>query len=514
MPDPNRYDNRDDFMKACVPAVLDEGTAEDGAQAVAICSSMWRNRDKKEAKSAMIVTTQSDEHHPETHEFLLPDGVIPPGWYPSNTIGGHIHGLHVKEPIEPGQTVELLTEGSHGLSSDGHAHRVTVTASASIEEDEDEGMGLEEEDRFDFDDDEDDKASDIVVEVKYRPGEIVEVKQEERNGVPIGTVAGYLSTWDPDQGGVFGVPDQFVPGAWRDSLQEHRDRGMRPVRLRDHHGRTIGGFPISSVREDEHGLFGVGEINLDTQLGREAFSLAKQGVLRDFSVGFTAIDDKLEEGLRRIFKARLWEASIVDEPGNRGAQITEVKSVVPFQDLPLASRDRVWSRSAALARVRRLTGSQEAPSREYRRAFLWYDSSAPGEFGSYKLPIADVIDGTLTAIPRAIFGAAGALQGSRGGVDIPDSDRGRAVRHLERYYRKLDLPSPFKSEDRGLFITVVEAEKFDVQTLERKLLESGAFSRGAARLLASRCKNPIDDGMDSSFYDLLRELQAAKKALA
>ena len=47
-------------------------------------------------------------------------------------------------------------------------------------------------------------------------------------------------------------------------------------------GRVIGGFPVETLREDGTGLFGVGEVNLDTQAGREVYSMARQGVLRDF----------------------------------------------------------------------------------------------------------------------------------------------------------------------------------------------------------------------------------------
>lgn len=47
MPNPKDYNNKDDFIKACIPIVLKEGTAKDNDQAVAICNSMW---DKKEMK--------------------------------------------------------------------------------------------------------------------------------------------------------------------------------------------------------------------------------------------------------------------------------------------------------------------------------------------------------------------------------------------------------------------------------------------------------------------------------
>ena len=84
---------------------------------------------------------------------------------------------------------------------------------------------------------------------------------------------------------------------------------------------------------------------------------------------------------------------------------------------------------------------------KYRKAFLWYDNENPEAITSYKLPIADVINGNLTAVPRAIFAAAGALLGARGGVDLPETAKDRVISHVERYYIKLDMESPFKAMD-------------------------------------------------------------------
>lgn len=292
----------------------------------------------------MIIKTIPDNQHPDQHEILFPDGVIPAGWYATNSINGHFHGVLVKEDLEIGDVVVLNTDLNHGLEqSDLHSHEVSVMAIPIQETPDDEPVlppdvpivEVETEAAHsDDDDDDEEKQSGVtgVTETKISSHSIIEVKDATRNGIPVGIVAGYLSTWQPDTGGRFGVPDQFVPGAWAESLAEHRRRGDRQVRLKDHHGRTIGGFPIETVVEDERGLFAVGEINLESQAGREAYSLAKQRVLTDFSVGYVAINDKIGTGVRRIFKAMLLEASIVDEPGNQGANITEVKSRVTVDE--------------------------------------------------------------------------------------------------------------------------------------------------------------------------------------
>lgn len=46
MPDPNSFENQEEFMKVCVPKVLEDGTAKDNDQAVAICLQMWQDKGK------------------------------------------------------------------------------------------------------------------------------------------------------------------------------------------------------------------------------------------------------------------------------------------------------------------------------------------------------------------------------------------------------------------------------------------------------------------------------------
>lgn len=164
-----------------------------------------------------------------------------------------------------------------------------------------------------------------VKENKQLGGNIVSVKQEDRDGVAVGIIEGYIATWDIDEGDFLGVKDQFRKGAFLESILEHIQR-KRQVRLKDHHGRTVGGFPIAFVKEDERGLFGVGEVNLEVQQGRELYAMAKQGVLTDFSIGFSVVEFEMVDEIRTITKAIIWEGSVVDEPMNRAANITQVKN--------------------------------------------------------------------------------------------------------------------------------------------------------------------------------------------
>lgn len=119
------------------------------------------------------------------------------------------------------------------------------------------------------------------------------------------------------------------------------------------------------------------------------------------------------------------------------------KVATRFEDLPLADLDTAWSASAAIKRVREWAGAEDSPNSQYLKAFFWVDTAAPDNFGSYKLPFADVIDGSLKAVPRGVFAAAAVVQGARGGFKGDDIDA--IKRHIERYYEKLGRPAPWQT---------------------------------------------------------------------
>ena len=118
-------------------------------------------------------------------------------------------------------------------------------------------------------------------------------------------------------------------------------------------------------------------------------------------------------------------------------------AVTSFQDLPLAERDRQWDGDAADKRVREWADATEEPDARYRDAHVWYDADNKNQFGAYKLLIADVIDGRLMAVPRAIMAAGNVMQGARGGVDLPKADIDRVKSHLAKYYDKMGDTAPW-----------------------------------------------------------------------
>lgn len=270
------------------------------------------------------------------------------------------------------------------------------------------------------------------------------------------------------------VDDIVLPGAFKESIA-----AKMPVILWQHDQHTPIGMP-EEIRETDEGLFIRVRLPKDDDFVRgRVIPQIKVGSIQAMSIGFQLQEFQIdEERIRTLEKVDLKEVSLVTFPANPLAKVTDFKTVTPFANLPVAATSRVWSASEAIARVRTKTGSTEKPSASYRRAFLWFDAENAEDFGSYKLPFADVIEGTLTAIPRAINNAKARLDQT----DIPASDKPKVLTNIEKYQDKFE-----KSSDDD------EKPKFDIDAVreiktrrefETCLRESGAFTKNAAVLMA------------------------------
>lgn len=107
--------------------------------------------------------------------------------------------------------------------------------------------------------------------------------------------------------------------------------------------------------------------------------------------------------------------------GNKEENVTASNCANPrdWGSVLVAAQDHPWDGAAAKAR---LWEWAEGDIRKYREGFLWWDRGAPSQKGSYRLPVADIIDGEFTVVPRAVNAVAAALGVSWTGLDIPDVD--------------------------------------------------------------------------------------------
>lgn len=171
---------------------------------------------------------------------------------------------------------------------------------------------------------------------KASHGELM-IKASDDPDAPPGWVEGY--------GSKFGLVDSYgetvMPGAFKKSIRDWKKR-KRPVPMLWQHksGEPIGGW--SEFEEDETGLKLGGQVDLDTQRGREAFSAIKGQYVGGLSIGYFELKadpwsmEPTEEP-RRLFELDLREVSVVTFPALREAQIDAVKAAIA-RGVPLTVR--------------------------------------------------------------------------------------------------------------------------------------------------------------------------------
>lgn len=100
MPEPRPGESRDDFIGRCIPVVLDDSTAENQAQAVAVCFSMWEQN-----KGDMM----TEQHEYKTFPAIISGvdevkGIVEPIWA---VMGNIDEGLDI---VHPGAFTKTFAE--------------------------------------------------------------------------------------------------------------------------------------------------------------------------------------------------------------------------------------------------------------------------------------------------------------------------------------------------------------------------------------------------------------------
>lgn len=143
-------------------------------------------------------------------------------------------------------------------------------------------------------------------------------------------------------GSVFGNVDSYretvAPGAFAESLAETRGKGRTfPVLWQHRSGEPIGNWNIESLKEDDHGLFGEGELWLgDAPYAKVAHRGMQSKAITGLSIGYYVREDSFDEKtrVRTLKKLDLVEISIVTNPANDDARIDAVKAMIAGGSLP------------------------------------------------------------------------------------------------------------------------------------------------------------------------------------
>ena len=142
-----------------------------------------------------------------------------------------------------------------------------------------------------------------------------------------GLFSGYLAVFsNEDLGG-----DVIEPGAFAKTLNDARERKaaqnsayLFPILYQHDDKQPCGGFV--DAHEDGHGLYVKGQLDLDTQLGRDTYSGLKKGYMSGLSIGYSAIKHKWVGDVRHLQELALYEGSVVTFPMNPAAQVATVKA--------------------------------------------------------------------------------------------------------------------------------------------------------------------------------------------
>ena len=161
-------------------------------------------------------------------------------------------------------------------------------------------------------------------------------------------------------GSVFNVVDYYeervMPGAFKDSLQQHANEKTYPAMLRDHDTTKVVGV-YTGITEDAVGLQVTGKFAMDVQVGKETYSIVKMyhdnGQSFGLSIGYRVLEWKEDPTSRKVInltKLDLREVSLVPFPALRVARTTGVKfeSEVPTErEFEKLLREAGFSRNQA-----------------------------------------------------------------------------------------------------------------------------------------------------------------------
>jgi len=298
--------------------------------------------------------------------------------------------------------------------------------------------------------------------------------------------------------------ETFLRGCFSKSIRERvfNPRGSR-VRVTDAHNWTCEDT-LGTVRkavEADQGLQISGDFS-STDDAQAVRTKMQEGHLDEFSIEFrsinetcTKLNDMSMDGalksqlydkmmamdmdpdvmiLRAIKEAVFWGVSVLPYSAQGEATLLEVRGLQPFQDLAVAGVDTPWEPAAALERVSAWAKGEGSGGgvnwARFRRAFLVEDAERRGTTTGYDFQIADVVDGQLRLIPRALMRAAARLVQDRG---LDAQARTRLQAHMDRYFDQIQIRAPWHGQLDAL---VLDARSGAPLTEEQRVLAREALA--------------------------------------
>jgi len=227
-----------------------------------------------------------------------------------------------------------------------------------------------------------------------------------------------------------------------------------------------GHVPIGKglVREEDGKAIAEIQMNMEIPAARDwfnalKFDLQKGQPLQEWSYGFTIKEGGAVQGEWEGRQVRFLKPTEDGEPGLKVHEVSPVlvgagqdtgtlavkenKGALRSHKTPVV--ETAWSGPTAIRNAR-----SDENQAYYSKIFAWRDPRGEeGSKSSYKLPHHEVdADGTPgSANVRGLIAAIGALNGARGGVDVPQGDRRAVYNHLAAHLRDADIEPPELRED-------------------------------------------------------------------
>lgn len=268
-----------------------------------------------------------------------------------------------------------------------------------------------------------------------------------------------------------------------------------------------GHIPIGRAKISEKDGVVVAQIkfNLDVAAGLEWYKALKFDFdsgkpLQEYSYGFT-----IEAGGQATgeFNGRSVRFLKPQDTGAPGLKVHEVSPVLvgagmgtrtvavkdAFASHGTEVVDRAWDGAAAIKNAKE--GQDRA---YYGRIFAWYDPAGDqGAKSSYKFPHHEVsADGTPGAANKqALIAGIAALNGGRGGADIPEGDRAGVYAHLKKHLADAGIDAPeLRAAEQPKGVTF--SDEADAALVAVKAFKDRALALADLRAKSGRAISPAN----------------------
>ncbi len=166
------------------------------------------------------------------------------------------------------------------------------------------------------------------------------------------------------------------------------------------------------------------------------------------------------------------------------------KSVVPYTGTPTASRERTWNAGAAIKRFSKWAGGPDKEKvswSQYRRMFARYDVDNAADFGSYRGPHHDIIDGDPHTVFRGVAALAVTIAGGSDGTPWPEDEFAGIIAHAEKHYKQFDEKAPWQRDEKDFAWLPEETRAAKALGLDLTETQTALFAPDGAGVAKNGC---------------------------